>query len=140
MGDIVILQGLGVEPLIAIVDDDLRAAFALSTLAEGWGYRVACFDGGASFLDQYRPEPGCVLLDMLMPEVDGAEVLRRMRALGWAVPVIAYCLDPRSEPVARQLGAVAFLLKPIDHKRLIDLIVRYAAPPDADEPFILPAG
>lgn len=126
------------EPLIAIVDDDLRTVFALSAFVEGWGYRVVGFSGGESFIDQYKPEPGCVLLDMVMPDVDGAEVLRRVAGLGWTVPVIAYCIDPRSEILARQLGAVGFLLKPIQTELLTDLLGQFALIPD--EPHIRSSG
>ena len=128
------------EPLIAIVDDDLRNAFALSTVVELVGFRDAWFDGGDDFMARYKPEHGCVLLDMLMPGTDGPQVLRRMKTLGWSVPVIAYCLDPRSEAAARQLGAAGFLLKPIPPEELLDLIRLLVETPEADEPFICPAG
>jgi FixJ family two-component response regulator len=123
------------QPLVVVVDDRPESQRSLWWALEDHGYRVETFIGGEDFLSRYKPEPGCVLLDMMMPEVDGAEVLRRMKIQDWMVPVIAYCLDPRSEVVARQLGAVAFLLKPILTDKLIDLLGRHTL--DADEPFIL---
>ena len=70
------------EPFpIYVVDDDEAIRRSLSFLLKTSGYAVRLFEGGTAFLKEAAGlEPGCVLLDVRMPDIDGREVQRDLRA------------------------------------------------------------
>ena len=107
-------------PTILIVDDEVETCFVLSHLLERFGYRVACRTSGEEALEYltHAPQrPGLVLLDVMMPGVDGMEVLRRIRAnpdaRAAAVPVVMYSAvdDGTFRDYAGAKGATDFWLK-----------------------------
>ncbi|HEX9465361.1 MAG TPA: response regulator, partial [Alphaproteobacteria bacterium] len=78
-----------VPEMIVIVDDDPLMRRTMAANLEDAGYRTTSFDGGQTVL-QYFSGGGlaaAVLLDWQMPDVDGPEVLRQLRANGHQVPV-----------------------------------------------------
>lgn len=109
------------EPVarILIVDDDRQTRLKLARLLEGQGYSVAQVDGGRAALDSLaQARVDLILLDILMPGVDGIEVLETLRADArfGVIPVIVVSAveDPRNEEKFKKLGARAFLAKPVD--------------------------
>lgn len=107
------------RPTILLVDDEPANIAVLSDLLRG-KYRVRAVASGAAALDQvvtHRREPDLVVLDLMMPEMDGFEVLRRLKADAQAreIPVIVLTADDRAEAEQRalELGAVDFVTKPI---------------------------
>jgi FixJ family two-component response regulator len=94
---------------IAIVNDDPCSRHLWSHVLRRTGFEVGCYVDGQDFLDRYTPRPGCVVLNMVMPTLDGLETLAAMRAKGWTVPVIAESTDPDYGPLALARGAVLFL-------------------------------
>jgi excisionase family DNA binding protein len=113
------------RPLVLIVDDDdrLREFVRLSLDAEGFAVREAASaeDGLAAIEDEM---PDLVLLDVMMPRVDGWQMLRRVQerhGVG-AVPVIMFSGKVEGEDVlaASQRGAQAFIGKPFDPQELIE--------------------
>jgi two-component system cell cycle sensor histidine kinase/response regulator CckA len=110
-------------PTILVVDDEHRAQVLLRSLLEAEGYRVVCAGNGAETLALASAErPDLILLDLMMPGMDGYEVCRRLRgdeALA-AVPVIMLtALDDRASKLKGiEAGADDFLSKPFDSTEL----------------------
>ena len=112
-------------PLVLVVDDDqgLREYVRVNLEAEGYVVREA---GGAeealAVLGEQSPD--LILLDVMMPQVDGWETLRRIQehtGVG-AIPVIMFSgqVDERSADEAASRGAQAFIGKPFDPRSLIE--------------------
>ncbi|WP_300974984.1 response regulator FixJ [Sphingomonas sp. LHG3406-1] len=108
--------------LVHLVDDDeavrRSAAFMLKTA----GFRVQSYDSGVALLKEVRGlEPGCILLDIRMPEMDGLEVQRALREAGCMLPVIIMT-GHGDVPIAVQAmkaGAIEFLEKPFEKASLV---------------------
>jgi len=110
---------------ILAVDDNRMNRLKLARTLEGEGYRLSQADGGRIALDMLRSEAfDLVLLDILMPEVDGFQVLREMKddAELQNIPVIVISGLEDMDSVDRCLeaGADDFLSKPVDHTVLQD--------------------
>ncbi len=112
-------------PLVLIVDDDskLREYVRVNLEAEGYAVREAgSADEGLAALEEQAPD--LILLDVMMPRVDGWEMLRRVQerhGLG-AIPVIMFSgkVDERSAAEAASRGAHGFIGKPFDPRALIE--------------------
>ena len=106
---------------VLIVDDEPNVRLMLRTALESVGYQVLEAGDGRAALGQLAgSECDLVLLDLLMPKMDGMETLRRLRAAGNAIPVViltAHGSIPDAV-TATKLGAVDFLTKPIMPKEL----------------------
>lgn len=112
---------------VFIVDDDDAIRDALSQLLEAAGLQVEAHADGRSFLRAYADDrPGCLLLDMTMPEMSGLEVQAALRARGQAIPVV-FLTGHGDIPLAvrsLQAGAVDFLEKPIQGAMLLERVRR----------------
>ena len=71
-----------------------------------------------------RHRPEVITLDMIMPGVDGLEVLRRLKAneRTRSIPVVCISISDDLSPQALQLGAALFIRKPLDTRKLLDAI------------------
>jgi excisionase family DNA binding protein len=113
------------RPLVLIVDDDaqLREFVRVNLEMDGYVVREAgSADEGLAALDEEPPD--LVLLDVMMPQVDGFEMLRRMQdrhGVG-SVPVIMFSgkVDEETATRAAREGAQAFIGKPFDPQALIE--------------------
>jgi two-component system, OmpR family, phosphate regulon response regulator OmpR len=122
---------------ILIIDDDERLAAMLRSYLEGRGYTVECRADAASGLGQVRQgRPDAVVLDVMLPDLDGFEVLKKIRA-GSQVPVIM--LTARGEDTDRivglELGADDYLPKPFNPRELVArlaAVLRRGAPAPAE--------
>ena len=111
-------------PVVLIVDDDERLREYVRVNLEMAGYTVheaGSADDGMRVLDEVRPD--LVLLDVMMPEVDGWEMLRRMQdrhGVG-SIPVVMFSgkVDERAADEAAERGAQGFIGKPFDPAELI---------------------
>ena len=111
--------------MIAIVDDDMDVREALCDLLQVAGFPARTYAGPAAFLDDYAPGRFALLItDLRMPETSGIMLLRRLRAIGAALPaiVVSSALDPVNEAQATGEGALACLPKPVADHILLDLI------------------
>ncbi len=112
-------------PVVLIVDDDerLREYVRANLELEGYSVREAGnAEEGLSVLDQESPD--LILLDVMMPEVDGWEMLRRVQerhGVG-TIPVIMFSgkVDERAAGEAAERGATGFIGKPFDPQQLIE--------------------
>ena len=112
---------------VLIVDDNREAAWSASTLLALWGHDVeVAFDGATAVEKALQQETELMLLDLGMPEVDGYEVCRTLRALPWAdgMAIVALTGWGQAEDRTRtfEAGFDAHLVKPINDKALLGLL------------------
>ena len=110
-------------PLILVVDDVPDTVDILQMRLESQGYEVATAGDGAEALEKIRELlPDLVLLDIMMPKVDGIETVRRMKADASLpfIPVILVTAKADSKDVITGLesGGDDYLTKPVDHAAL----------------------
>ena len=117
-------------PLIAIVDDDAAMRDALAEFLHVAGLEGRTYGCAAEFLHDYFPGRfSLVITDFNMPEMNGIELIRHLRTLGDAPPVILATSSKRAEMGAGaiQSGAVAYFTKPFDNDALLDLVTSLLA-------------
>jgi FixJ family two-component response regulator len=111
--------------LIFIVDDDAAVRRALGRLLRGAGYRVEAYESARSFLAgaDVISSPACLLLDFQLPDVNGLELQRELRA---ALPIIFMSGhgDIGTSVDAMKAGATDFLVKPLRDTILFAVIER----------------
>jgi FixJ family two-component response regulator len=115
----------GSLPTIFIVDDDMDVCRAMSRLLRAAGYLTRTFSSTSEFLAQYDPEPpGCILLDLTMPEHDGLEVQAMLASAGSKRPVIFLTGNGSiaATVAAIRAGAINFLTKPVTEPRLFEAV------------------
>ncbi|MGA6103816.1 response regulator [Pseudomonas solani] len=116
------------ERRILLVDDDVRNIFALTSALEQKGARVEIARNGREAIDKLNavPEIDLVLMDVMMPEMDGYEATRLIREEArWAkLPIIAVTAKAMKDDqdLCMRAGANDYLAKPIDLDRLFSLI------------------
>ena len=110
---------------IHLVDDDEAIRRSASFMLRTSGYVVKTYPSGVDFLREAKSAaPGCVLLDVRMPEMDGLEVQRAMRDRGILLPVIVMTGhgDVGVAVQAMKSGAVDFIEKPFEKSVLLSAI------------------
>jgi CheY-like chemotaxis protein len=115
---------------ILAVDDNRMNRLKLVRMLEKEGYGVSQAEGGRKALTMLRSNVfDLVLLDILMPDVDGFQVLREMKqdAALREIPVIVVTAVEEMNSVNEclELGAVDYVAKPVDAKLLIDRVCNY---------------
>ena len=112
------------EPTVIYHDDDNQRQM-LRWLFESVQLKVKDFGSAKAYLEELDIKaPGCAILDLRMPEMDGLELLQALRARRSAMPVImlsAYGEIPTAVK-SMQLGAVDFLEKPVNHQYLLERV------------------
>jgi two-component system, OmpR family, phosphate regulon response regulator OmpR len=106
---------------ILLIDDDPRLAAMVAEYLGGAGYRVATAPDGTHGLARLEREPyDAVVLDLSLPDIDGLEVCRRLRAR-WDVPVLMLTArgDATDRIVGLELGADDYLPKPFEPRELL---------------------
>lgn len=110
------------ERTIYVVDDDPSVLKALSRLLRLAGYEVEAFGSPLAFLQSHDlTKPGCVLLDVGMPELNGLEVQNALTSFESRRPIIFITGvgDIPTSVAAMKAGAVDFLTKPVDESTLM---------------------
>ena len=105
----------GDGPVVLLVDDDAAIRRSVAVGLELEGFRVVSASGGRAALEAVeRMHPAVVLLDLTMPDLDGLEVLRRLRSVGDEVPVCVLSARDEVEDRVRGLeaGADDYVVKP----------------------------
>jgi len=128
------VTGPPAAPLVLVVDDDPDILDAVSEILADEGYRVARARHGAEGLERIAAErPALVLLDLMMPVMDGATFARILRERGGTrLPVVLLSADGRRER-ALEVAADAFLPKPFDIEALLALVAQWAGGAGAGE-------
>jgi two-component system response regulator FixJ len=113
------------KPTIYIVDDDDGMRRALTVLMQTVGYNAVAYERPTEFLQKLDPnQPGCLVLDVRMPEMSGLEVQQQLNRNGSMLPVILIT-GHGDIPMAVQAmkdGAFDFLQKPFRDQDLLDRI------------------
>jgi len=113
------------EPVVHVVDDEPDVRDALSLFLESSGYTVRCHESAQDFLNDYRPEdPGCLILDLRMPGMDGLALQQELARRQIEIPVIFLSAhgDVPMASRAFKAGAVDFLEKPFNDEVLLSRV------------------
>ena len=114
-----------VEGLVYVIDDDPAMRDSLDFLLDAAGLKARLFESAVSFLEAL-PElgPGCIVSDVRMPNLDGLELLKRLRESNKPLPIIIMTGhgDIPLAVEAMKLGAIDFIEKPFEDDRLIGTI------------------
>jgi FixJ family two-component response regulator len=112
---------------VFLVDDDLSILRALTRLLRVGGHQVSAFRSPRDFLAQHDAAvPGCVVLDLAMPGLNGLELQAALAAAGSQRPIVFISGhgDVPSSVRAMKAGAVDFLTKPVSQENLLAAIQR----------------
>jgi len=116
------------DPVVHVIDDHDGARDALAFLLIAENFSVRAYGSAKAFLDALpSAQAGCVITDVRMPEINGLDLLRRLksREIGWPVIVMTGQADVPVAIEAIKLGAADFIEKPYDAEVLIGA-VRFA--------------
>jgi len=106
---------------ILVVDDDPDIRESLREVLEDEGYEVACVGNGREALDHLKaasPPPCVILLDLMMPVMDGWEFARSLDP-GARPPIIVLSADRNVSAKAKEIGALGWLGKPFELSELL---------------------
>jgi FixJ family two-component response regulator len=121
------LVNLAEVPLISIVDDDGFVRESTSGLIRSMGYAAETFASAEEYLRSNRAaDTACLISDIQMPDMDGADLQDRLIADGLHTPIIFVTAFPDEGIRARVLkaGAYGFLTKPFSDESLIECLHR----------------
>src|SRR3954452_4198670 len=114
--------------IVLVVDDDDMIRRLVRTVLEADDYDVVEARNGDMALElANEAHPAVVLLDIMMPGIDGVEVCRRLDHETVKVIILTARDDPALEKACRQAGADAFLTKPFSSVELLDLVAGFAS-------------
>ena len=115
------------EPTVHVVDDDTSFLLAIARLLRASGFRVETYASATAFLDQRRgDEPGCVIADLHMPEVDGLDLQSVLAQTENPLPLLFLTgrADTASTVRAMRGGAEDFLEKCAPKEHLLEAVQR----------------
>ncbi|MGQ0602689.1 MAG: response regulator [Anaerolineales bacterium] len=130
------------KPIILIVDDDPDLANIMRMMLSHAGFEAHSVLSGQEALEWLEGRtPDLILLDLMMPDINGFTILRKVRSSeiikNLPVVILTAKADQKTRMESQSAGADAFLTKPINSKTLIDHVRRALgpkAPPAADVP------
>ncbi len=107
------------KPLVRIVDDDPDQLASLEIMLSAEGWDVACYERASDFFAEDTPSrPGCLILDVRMPEISGLEMQEELNRREYPLPIL-FLTGHGDVDMAVKKGAKDFLLKPVDAPRLL---------------------
>jgi PAS domain S-box-containing protein len=129
---------------ILVVDDNAITRKMLRVLLESEGHQVVeAADGAAALEAASQQTPDLVLLDIVLPDIDGVILVGRLRALpgaqGWPILALSAMFENELDPRAATAGFSEFLTKPIEPARLAETLRTYL-PETGKHPDVAPAG
>jgi FixJ family two-component response regulator len=113
------------EDTVYVVEDDSSLRNAVRRLLRSAQYRVLTFSSAEDFYrSDFKTSPGCLILDIRLPGISGFELQAQLLDSGIRMPVIFMTGQDRAgmEEYAMQLGASAYLRKPVDEETLLGAI------------------
>jgi two-component system, LuxR family, response regulator FixJ len=118
---------MSVKSVVHIVDDEDAVRTSLATLLEIHGFSTRVYQSGNEFLSKVDPVvPGCALVDLKMPGLDGIGLLQKMAESNLRVPVVMMTGfgEVAIAVKAMKAGAADFLEKPLDEAELLTILNR----------------
>lgn len=115
------------KPIVYLIDDDDSVRRSAGFMLRTSGFEVHAYASGVDFLKEVKGlEPGCILLDVRMPDMDGLEVQRELNQRGVAMPVIVLTGhgDVATAVEAMKSGASDFIEKPFEKAVVLEAIER----------------
>ncbi len=113
------------EPIVYVIDDDESIRELLTWLMKRNAIRTEAFPNAKAFLKAYRPgAPGCLILDLYMPGMSGLDLQQYLKEAGIEMPVIFLSgrADVPNAVLAVKSGAIDFIEKPFDYRRIVELV------------------
>jgi two-component system response regulator TtrR len=113
------------EPTVYVVDDDESIRELITWLMKRNNIPVQAFGDARTFLQAYRAEwPGCLVLDLNLPGMSGLDLQSYLNENGVVLPVIFLSgrADVPKAVLAVKGGAIDFIEKPFDYKRIVELV------------------
>ena len=113
---------------ILLVDDDVRNVYAISSILEMYGMNVSFAENGIEGIEllQQQPDTDLILMDIMMPEMDGYEAIKKIREKTQfsCLPIIALTAKAMKEDREKcmEVGASDYIVKPINPDQLISLM------------------
>ena len=123
------LNPAGLAPPIVVVDDDRDAREMLSEYLAFCGFAVHQAEDGREAIDvAERVRPAVILIDLMMPRMDGWEAARRLKTdastRNITIVAVSACTKPGDQERARRVGCDEFVCKPVDLEYLAGLVNR----------------
>jgi DNA-binding response OmpR family regulator len=119
------IQPQGLKPTILVVDDNRGVLEFLLLLLSKHGLSVIGASNGSECLDIARSQPvDLVILDVMMPVMDGLEVCHQLKKLNVAIPIILLTArdDMTTRAAAMDLGVSEFVAKPVNNQDLLNRV------------------
>ena len=115
---------------VLVVDDEQEVLTVIKKRLDTAGYKVLIASSGIKALEMAaKLEPSLILLDIMMPGMDGLEVLRKLKDRNntAAIPVVMLTAKGESKTIfeTQDLGSADYIIKPYDNKELLDIIEKY---------------
>ncbi|SFU22646.1 response regulator [Mesorhizobium sp. YR577] len=114
------------KPTVFVIDDDVSVLTALARLLAARGYETRTFSSPSAFLEAHDPDfPGCAIVDVAMPGLNGLELQAALKGSDGAARPIIFVTgrgDISTSVRAMKGGAIDFLTKPIDETTLLDVV------------------
>ncbi|MFN8388974.1 MAG: response regulator [Bdellovibrionota bacterium] len=114
---------------ILVIDDDITSLDIVSFLFEERGFHVErCADGYSAIEFTKQTTPDLIIVDLMMPQINGADTVRSIRALGYdQIPIIAFTAvdEPDLHREAEEAGCNTVLTKPCRPDKLLKHIRQY---------------
>ncbi len=114
------------QAIVHVIDDDASLRAALESLLRSVGFTVRTYGSARDFLEGSRPDlPGCLVLDVRLPGINGLDLQDKLAALGIDLPVVFMTGHGDIPMTVRGMkgGAVDFLAKPFRDQDMIDAVV-----------------
>ena len=115
-------------PHILVIDDDITSLDIVAFLFEERGYQVErCTDGRVAISYVQTADPDLLIVDLMMPEINGKDTIIEIRKLGLSMPIIAFTAvdDPDVHAEVIAAGANAVLTKPCRPEKLVKQIEKF---------------
>jgi CheY-like chemotaxis protein len=121
------------EPSILIIEDDPGIRDTVGECLEFEGYSVAQVSNGAEGLEYLHkaPAPKLIVLDLVMPVMNGTEFIERMRSEPALATIPVVLMTAAGPSPAAVMQADDHLYKPFDLSTLLDVVARFCGPPPA---------
>ena len=116
------------KKIIMVVDDELPITQVVGDLLKTEGYKVITAISGKEALDKLKKNiPHLILLDIMMPGMDGWDVVEKIRGNKKLEKLKIVFLTAKIDPVSRSMGSLAsldYITKPFDNKDLVNRVKR----------------